>query len=142
MARTKTKPVGAPTKLTPELHAQVVQFVRAGNYLETAAGAVGVASSTLRDILRRGARDLDAGKATKEAAFAKDTREALSLSEGLLVAKIAKDKDWRASAFLLERKFPLKYGPRQKVDIEIDGVNPERLAMLAGLLQAKGSDEE
>jgi hypothetical protein len=45
---------GRPTRLTPEVHARIVQVVRAGNYLTVAAQFAGVGSSTLQSWLQRG----------------------------------------------------------------------------------------
>lgn len=49
--------MGRPTKLTPELADQIVQNLRAGAYIETAAKAAGINKTTLHDWLNRGQRE-------------------------------------------------------------------------------------
>jgi transposase-like protein len=46
--------MGRPTKLTPQVHDELVQLVRAGNFLVDAAHAVGINESTLHRWLQRG----------------------------------------------------------------------------------------
>jgi hypothetical protein len=47
---------GRPPKLNPELVERIAAFVRAGNYMESAAAACGVTKSTLYEWLKTGAR--------------------------------------------------------------------------------------
>jgi len=42
---------------------------------------------------------------------------AMRTAEGRALQKLAQAEDWRASAWLLERRWPASYGPRQTVDI-------------------------
>lgn len=95
---------GRPTKFDEEVASRVVLMVRAGNYLETAASASGVSPSTLREWLRTGRR---AGKG-KLFDFAERVDKALAESEAMDVNKMLQhgQKDWRALAWRLERRFP------------------------------------
>jgi hypothetical protein len=45
------------TKLTPEVHERILTFVKAGNFLDTAAAAGGVLRATMRGWIERGARE-------------------------------------------------------------------------------------
>jgi len=47
--------VPRPTKLTPEVHRTIVEYIRAGAYDHVAAQAAGIAPSTFRRWLERGA---------------------------------------------------------------------------------------
>lgn len=49
---------GRPTILTPELHREIVDLIRAGNYLDTAASLAGTTPDTARRWLRRGGKYL------------------------------------------------------------------------------------
>ncbi len=49
---------GRPSKLTAELHGRVVDAVRAGNYIETAAAYAGITKDTL--LMRMKRADWDA----------------------------------------------------------------------------------
>lgn len=96
-----------PTKLTPKLQEQVVGYLRAGAYVETAAAAAGIARDTLYVWLRRGARG-DAPYAD----FAQAVEHAQALAELRDVAIIGKaaETQWQAAAWRLERKLPQRWG--------------------------------
>lgn len=115
------KKPGRPSKLNADTTARIATLIRAGNYIETAAAQAGIASSTCREWLRRGRIDLDAGRESDYAAFADEVDRAHASSEALLVTGIATHAktDWRAAAFLLERKMPLRWGSRQQADVEV-----------------------
>jgi hypothetical protein len=103
-----------PTKLTPELQDRVVAYVRAGNYVETAAAAAGVSKVSLYDWLKRGAR----GEAPYDA-FADAMAQAVAMAEARDVALIGKaaETQWQAAAWRLERKFPDRYGRRERHEV-------------------------
>lgn len=50
--------------------------------------------------------------------FIKGLDEAEAAAEATFVATIGKSRDWRAAAFLLERRFPEEWG--QKIQIEVE----------------------
>lgn len=130
---------GRPTKLDASRSARIVALIRAGNYIETAAAEAGISATTFREWLKRGRRDSEAGKQTEFSKFADDIEQAQAASEAILVTGLATaaKKDWRAAAFLLERKWPLKFGSRQKIEHEGNAVlSPETAAMIAALVKA------
>ena len=94
-----------PTDLTPEVQSRIVDLVRAGNYLETAAAAAGIAARTMRDWVRRGATDEDGiyREFADAIAVAHAEAEALAIQ---IVNRAARDGDWRAVAWKLERTRP------------------------------------
>lgn len=111
-------PAGRPkdsTKLTPELQAKIVQTIQAGNYIETAAAFVGVSKPTLYDWMKRG----HAQKTGQFRDFLNAVQMALASAETRDVALIAKaaTEDWKAAAWRLERKFPDRWGRRDKVTV-------------------------
>lgn len=112
------KKTGRPTKMDAARSAKIVQLIRAGNYIETAAAAAGIASVTFREWMRVGARDADAKSDTEFARFASTIAEAQGASEARIVVGISKasEDDWRAGAFLLERQFPKRWGSRQTLE--------------------------
>jgi hypothetical protein len=112
----------ARPKLDPALSQRIVDLIRAGNYLEVAATAVGIHKSTLH-------RWLSVGRKQKRGRFHKfllQVEKAQAESESRDVALVAKaaGTDWRAAAWRLERKVPRRYGPRvqQAVQAELDAV--------------------
>lgn len=57
---------GPASKLTPELQDRIVRFVRAGNFIETAASAAGINRGTIRVWMDRGARAAERADAGEE----------------------------------------------------------------------------
>lgn len=118
---------GRPDKLTPDVHERIVALTRAGNFMETAAAAAGIDRETLRQWLKKGARvleDSDDPKELKFKAFADAVTEAAGASEATLLTLIsnsARGGTWQAAAWILERKFPDRYGRRQKIDARVSG---------------------
>jgi transposase len=141
-AASKKHPSGRPTKLTPELQAKLCDAIRAGNYMETAAAFAGIRKATLQNWLRRGARQTQG----IYHAFSEAVEKALADSEArdvALIAKAAADGQWQAAAWRLERKFPDRWGRRDRhqVDANIQGtvkVTPDdAIQERAGLLAAR-----
>jgi transposase len=139
----KRKPSrGRPTKLTPELQAKICSAIQAGNFIEIAAAYAGIRKATLHNWLRRGARQTQG----IYHAFSEAAEKALADSEArdvALIAKAAADGQWQAAAWRLERKFPDRWGRRERhqVDANIQGtvkVTPDdAIQELAGLLAAR-----
>lgn len=108
----------------------IVQAVRAGNYIETAAAYAGVAKSTLYDWMKRGARERQRlernpkARAKKSEApyveFSNAIQKALAESEMFDVATIgrASRDNWQAAAWRLERKFPERWGRKERIEHE------------------------
>lgn len=102
---------GRPTKLTPERADDLVLLLAAGASTARAAAAVGVGERSVTRWLREGGlrERVRAARASKP-----DPTDALS--EARLVVLIAKaaQHDWRASAWLLERRYPERWAiPRE-----------------------------
>jgi len=113
------RPVGT-IDLTPELCEKICGVLRAGNYVETAAAYVGIAKDTFYRWLRRGARATDANDTTEIEApyreFHAAVSEAIAASEIRDVALIAKaaTEQWTAAAWRLERRYPEKWGRKER----------------------------
>lgn len=116
---------GRPTKLTPELQTRIVNFLRTGAYVETAAAAAGVSKQTLYDWLKRGARvgrdelgevtpkdhpDADYARFLDAVEVAQAEADVGDLA---IIRKAAQDGYWAAAAWRLERKHPDKWGRRE-----------------------------
>lgn len=98
------------TRLTPEVELAIVEALRASHFPSDAAKAGGVDPKTYRNWIRRGA----AG----EAPFAEFRRRALAAElEGKdrLLAKAKGSDDWRAAAWLLERRWKAQFAARMKI---------------------------
>lgn len=124
---------GRPTVLTPEVQEAIVKALHVGAYVETAAATAGIRKSTLYDWLRRGAREkrrlLKEKKAkpkrgeSRYVAFSDAVKKAMADSELLDIATIAKAsrRTWQAAAWRLERKYPDRWGRRDRIDASISG---------------------
>ena len=122
-----------PTKLTPELQENVLKVIRSGNYIETACAYVGINKSTFYDWLKRGAREKDRVAKNPRARVRKDEQpfvdfsnaveKALAHAEIRDVAIIGKaaEENWQAAAWRLERKFPDRWGRKEKYALEHSG---------------------
>jgi len=105
---------GRPTDLTPELQEKIVQAIKAGNYIETASAYAGINKTTLYDWLKRGSKETDGIYVE----FSNAVEKALADAEVRDVAIIAKAADtyWQASAWRLERKFPKRWGRKDRLE--------------------------
>jgi hypothetical protein len=104
-----------PTKLTRARHDRIVQAVRAGNYREASARAVGIVPSTLYAWLERG--ETEPSGIYRE--FVEDVEEAEGQAEVYAAAVIrqAMREDWRAAATFLERRYPARWRRRSSTDL-------------------------
>ena len=132
-------------KFDAETTQRIVDLVRAGNYLDTAATAAGLHRTTLHRWLRQG-REQKRGMYRK---FLNTVEKAQAESESRDVALIAKASadDWRAAAWRLERKAPRRYGLRIQVGVQEEleaaldrlkaGLEPEVYERVLELLSAE-----
>ena len=139
-------PRGRASKLTPELQTKIVKALEAGNYLETAAAAVGVHKQSLYTWMRKGndkpdsphGRFLDAVQRAWRKAELDDLACVTAAAAGYTVTKVRKTthpngdveevhevttkRDWQAAAWKLERRFPRRWGRWDRHEITgIDG---------------------
>lgn len=137
---------GRPSKLTPALQAKLCDAIRAGNFLEPAASFAGIDESTLHRWLKRGARERKGARHDLAMAVDKATAD----SETLAVARISKEGSegsWQAEAWLLERRFPERWGRRERHEVKaeinstvkVKNVGQEAIEELARLLAARAT---
>jgi hypothetical protein len=103
-------------RLTPKLRGQVLEMIGAGIPLKTAAVANGVPARTFFDWLAKG-RAEDA--AEPYASFAREVDEAMERWAARAVRRIDThgEKDWRAEAWLLERKRPEEWADPNRAGV-------------------------
>lgn len=117
---------GRPAKLTKEIIEQIATLVRAGNYIETACNFVGLSKDTYFRWAREGAR----AKSGLKRLFSDSIKSAVAESEIRDVEFIRKNETWQSKAWRLERRFPDRWGNRQKVELS-GNVEIERIRKLA-----------
>ena len=123
---------GRPTKLDEVVQEKIVNAIKAGNYIETAAAYAGINKDTLYEWLKRGEREkqrlrkdknLKINKAEEPFVYFSDAVEkALAEAEMrnvLIISKTA-EAQWQAAAWWLERKYPEKWGKRDNVNLTTD----------------------
>ena len=110
-------------KFTPAIINKILELVRAGSTLKTAAGVAQISQSTLTKWKAEGARQRD-GHPKKT--FFRDLRaaEKHAVSRNELLVNKAAQKDWRAAQWWLECRQPDEYGRKVKVEVEreLDGM--------------------
>jgi transposase len=127
MARNK---VGRRTKLTPELADEIAQTIESGNYAETAASASGIHKATFYRWLERG-ENASSGL-YKDFHDAVRRAEALAEARAIRVVQDAMPKDWKAAMTYLERKFPERWGRRERHEHSGPGGTPIQVIEVAG----------
>jgi hypothetical protein len=100
--------------LDEQLIAQMVKLIGGGNYIETAAAAAGIAKQTFYNWLKEGARNPQGPYGQVAERF----RRAMAMSEVTDLENIRRHslRDWRASAWRLERRFPTHWQNKEQVE--------------------------
>lgn len=121
-------------KFDTKTAARIIQSIRLGNFVETAAVAAGVKADTMRKWVnagRRMRRRMDAGEVVTPmeeqlARFAEGYTSAQSEAEEIAVNAItaAGKKDWRALAWRLERIHPDRFARRERIEHSSPGGGP------------------
>ena len=126
-----------PSKLNKDVQARIVEFLKSGAYIETAAKAAGIGKSTLYEWLERGAKE-DKGRyrafleAVEEAQASDEMRGVQQLErlandkvtvrcpqcESAVAVPVPNNVALNAVTWKLERKYPDRYGGRVKLQVE------------------------
>jgi len=101
-------PGGRPVKLTPEVHQKFVTLIQNGNYIECAAKVCAISKETVYAWLKKGA--LEKKGIYREFSDAVCTAQGMSEARDVITVGKASEKDWKAAAWRLERKFPQRWG--------------------------------
>jgi len=148
MSSPKKSAGGRKTLLTPERQQAIITMLEAGGYIDDACEAVGVDPSTYYKWLKRGKDEeerLNAGldpdpKHTLFFEFFQAVRKANAegvMSHILNIDHHAKDGTWQASAWILERKQPHKWGRRDRTEHTGEGGGPIQVNVSTEELERK-----
>jgi transposase-like protein len=130
--------MGRPSLLTPERSAGIIDLIRSGAFVKTAAQANGISESTLHYWVSR-ADEPDADPMYSEFSEALTRARALAEVDAVKLIVEAGHKHWRAAAWFLERSFPEHYGNRRRLE-HVGGEGGP--ITLAGLAELMGMDDE
>ena len=122
-------------KISKEKINQIVEAVRAGNFIETAAAFAGLSKQTLYNWLKEGARERDRRESGEKPDRTKDLYVQLSLQIEQAMAEAemrdveiitrAAEQQWQAAAWRLERKYPDRWGRKVAVDAKQEITLPQ-----------------
>lgn len=130
---------GRPSKLTSEVKARLVQAIEAGNYYEAACGYAGITYTTFRNWMIKG----ENAKSGKYREFFEAITRAETVAEVRMVAQWQQHmpEDYRAIRDFLERRFPERWGRKDKVQQEISGPDGGPIQWVDLVRLAKSDDE-
>ncbi len=112
------RPVGRPSRLTPERSKVLLEGVKMGLTYKLACARSGITFTTFRKWIEKGEQ-----QATGEYRDFLDLltkAEADGAAQSIAAIKIAAQKDWRAAAWMLEARHPEEYGRKR---LEVTGKN-------------------
>ncbi len=101
--------VGRSTRLTPELADRIANLISTGNYDVVVCGLVGIHPSTYYNWLSKGER----AKSGIYKEFFDKVKKAEAAREAKWVKDIEGDPSWQSKAWLLERRYPDRWGRRE-----------------------------
>ena len=136
MART-----GRPTKLTPQVQADIVEALEHGLHQESACARVGIHRDTFYEWMRRGREETEGIYANF--ADAVEKARARPEAEALEAINVAwRDGTWQAAAWFLERSHPHKYGRINRTEVSGPEGKPVKVETTTeAILQALGVDD-
>lgn len=152
---------GRPLKLTKEVQENIVLMLKLGNYIEAAAPFAGVTKKSIYNWMERGRREEDRVNAAKGRKIRKAEKpfvdflhaveKAMAESEirdvQVLYSAAKKDPKW--AAWRLERKYPDRWGRKDKHEvtgkdggpIEVEDPKEKLLQKLNEMAARKEQDE-
>ena len=109
--------VGRKSKLTEELVLRAVELISQGNYVSTVCAHLGIGESTWYRWMEQG-EQANRGRYREfwEAIKKAETEAEIQALRGVLAAG---KTNWQAYAWYLERKFPDKYGRRERLEADV-----------------------
>jgi len=133
----------AKSKLNREIIEHVRKLASLGVDVKTITDALNISRQTFYDWLNRGERDAQEGKRTLYAdffdAYKKAQAEAI-IRNVALILEAAKNGNWQAAAWFLERRMPEVWG--RKLDVHSEGKFEVKIKLVEGEDDAAGGNKE
>jgi len=92
-------------KYTPEIIQELIKYIEAGNYVETACDAVGISKDTFYRWMKEKSDFSDAIKKAESKAIARN----------VMIIQKAAQTSWQAAAWFLERKDYERWGRKELI---------------------------
>lgn len=104
--------MGKQTELTSDIRQKIVAAIGAGNFYEVACSLAGIQTETFYQWLAFG----EEGQSEIYQSFAEEVKRAEAIAEAkrLQVIVEASVSNWQAAKWLLEKRFPHKWGKSKK----------------------------
>jgi transposase len=110
---------GRKSKLTPQLIKDAVKLLKGGSYVSTVCEFIGIDPSTWYRWMREGKK----AKSGLKSQFYHAIKKADAEAEIRMVTDIQKianeNQTWQALAWMLERKYPERWGRREKFSADV-----------------------
>lgn len=155
---------GRDFKYSPEIHKKIIEALRAGNYVQVTCDYAGIDTATFYKWMKRGEKGQKPFdqffSAVREAQAQGEMKHVVNIDrcglgrpaqydqQGKLI-QAAIDPDWKASSWVLERKFPERWGKRDQLklydakngeDFKPEG-NFEKMLALIDQIEEKANNE-
>jgi len=108
---------GRKPKISSELIDRICGYVANGAFFRGALALCGVGSSTAYDWLKKGREEKRQGTLYAEFVQAKAIAEARFEQFHIQNINVQSKNSWQASAWMLERKFPERYGRNRRISV-------------------------
>lgn len=122
---------GRPTKATDQTMNKVLDGIKAGLSYQGACGLARISFNTFNKWRQKG-EEAESGKFFE---FVKSLNAAEAIAEAEQLKKIKKDPDTKYACWILERRFPDRWGRREQIRQEVTGADgsPLVLTVLKGV---------
>lgn len=140
-----------PQAWTPEAHERFMNMIRKGHYISSACSGSGLNRRNVDKWVQKGRQSKQLAERNFYTEFVEEFDFAMSLAEDkfLSVVSNAGEDDWRAAAWVMERRWADRWAKKetQNVTLSGDGGGPvqmlnlsteEKVAILAQLTSATG----
>ena len=108
---------GRKTKLTPELTDRICSVLANGNYITTACAIARIHQRQFFRWMEKGEHE-SSGPYRK---FYESVKEAEQTAELALLRDIRTDDSWQSKAWILERRFPERWGRKDRLQADVTG---------------------
>lgn len=108
---------GRKTKLSPTVKSRICSVLANGNYIQTACAVARIHVSQFFRWMEKG----EHAKSGIYREFYDAVKEAEQTAELACLAEIRQDESWQSKAWVLERRFPERWGRKDRLEANIQG---------------------